>query len=152
MFRIFISTPMSVIASDKYGKFRADILAVIRYIDSRLPSLDIHYSGIEISDNSHFESSAISFRRDVAALEKSKLFVLIYPEQSATSALIELGYALRMKIPVFIFFPNRSMLPYMIKNLDEVLENAHLFEYGNMELLDFFRGDNKIIETFHYYL
>ena len=53
----------------------------------------------------------------------------IYPKKIATSALIELGWAMAHKKPIVIFAKKRDELPFLVKNADSVFANIRIYEY-----------------------
>lgn len=70
---------------------------------------------------------------DFAAIENSRNFVLFYPEKAATSALIELGYALRDKRNILIVSKNIHTLPFLARGMDKAHENVRTLFYDEFE-------------------
>lgn len=87
------------------------------------------FAGQEISSFKDFDSEDLSIVEDYTALKNSDNFILIYPQKIATSALVELGWAMVMKKPIIIFSKDRNDLPYLIKNADSVYKNIAVYEY-----------------------
>ena len=130
IYDLFVSVPMaSFDKSDEYEKFRESILDAIRGIKKSCSFKYVFFAGQEISSFKDFESADLSIIEDYTALKNSINFVLIYPKQLATSALIELGWAMVMKKPIIIFSKDRGELPYLMKNADAVYKNIAIYEY-----------------------
>lgn len=130
MYDLFVSVPMAAFdESHEYEKFRASILDTIRGIKRSCSFKNVFFAGEEISSFKDFESEDLSIVEDYTALKNSVNFVLIYPRKIATSALIELGWAMVMKKPIIIFSKNRDDLPYLMKNADAVYNNIAIYEY-----------------------
>lgn len=130
VYDLFVSVPMAAFdESHEYEKFRASILDVIRGIKKSCSFKNVFFAGQEISSFKDFESEDLSIVEDYTALKNSSNFVLIYPQKLATSALIELGWAMVMKKPIIIFAKDRDELPYLMKNADAVYKNIAIYEY-----------------------
>jgi hypothetical protein len=147
MIKMFISSPMSSLTTQTYDKFRKGILPVIDYLKEKINDINIYYSGLLIKNESEFQGSVISFRNDIYSLENSNIFLLIYPEKTPTSALIELGYALKMKIPVIIMVPEKRILPYMVQEMDKALTDVFIFEYKEASLIQEFKKNPDLLKT-----
>jgi len=127
---LFVSTPMAAFGtSGEYEKFREATLDTIRGIKRSCAFSDVFFAGQEISSFKEFESEDLSVVQDYAALKNSTNFILIYPQKLATSALIELGWAMVMKKPIIIFAKNKDDLPFLMKNADAVYKNIAIYEY-----------------------
>jgi len=68
---------------------------------------------------------------DFAAIENSKNFILFYPEECPTSALIELGYALSDKRNILIISKNVHTLPFLARGMAEAHNNVRTIYYEN---------------------
>lgn len=127
---LFVSVPMAAFDEGyEYEVFRASILDAIRGIKKSCSFSNVFFAGQEIGSFKDFESEDLSIVEDYTALKNSKNFVLIYPQKLATSALIELGWAMVMKKPIIIFSKKRDSLPYLMKNADAVYKNIAIYDY-----------------------
>ena len=130
MYDLFVSVPMaSFNESHEYEKFRESILDAIRGIKKSCSFKNVFFAGQEISSFKDFDSEDLSIVEDYTALKNSNNFILIYPQKIATSALVELGWAMVMKKPIIIFAKDRNDLPYLMKNADSVYKNIAVYEY-----------------------
>lgn len=148
MANLFISSPMSAMPDFDYNYVRSQVLALIDFLHDSFCQLDIYYSGELIESTVSFDNPVQSFKNDVNALDACSGFLLVYPEKIATSALVELGYALARKVPIILITKNKSILPYMIRELDKSLENALIIEYENKSLIDYLNLKGEKLKQF----
>jgi hypothetical protein len=71
-------------------------------------------------------------RIDLRAIESSVNFVLYYPQPTPTSALFELGYAVRSGKRVLILTENLKELPFLLRGINKVYENINILEYETL--------------------
>ncbi len=62
----------------------------------------------------------------MAALRAAHLFVMIYPGKIVTSALVEVGYAMALRLPCLLLVRDRDDLPYLLKQAERAGEAAQL--------------------------
>lgn len=127
---LFVSVPMASFASDaEYQAFRTTIVEVVKSVKKHCGFRDVFYAGGEIERLADFESEDLSINEDYDACVRSRYFVLIYPQRIASSALIELGWAMALRKPILIFTKSRADLPFLAKNADAVFKNLRIFEF-----------------------
>lgn len=115
--------------TQEYESSRASILDAIRGIKKRCEFAHVFYAGHEINSFDEFDSEDLSVTQDYFSLRNSSNFIIIYPRAIATSALIELGWAMVMKKPIIIFVKNMDDLPYLMKHADSVYRNIAIYTY-----------------------
>src|SRR5271166_5837456 len=112
---LFLAAPMSALDESDYATERAGVLA-------------------EVEHPGGFTGEADALRRDLTALRHARLFVLIYPGKIVTSALVEVGYALALRLPCLLLVRDRSDLPYLL-NQAEQTDAGDLLPPMRIELL-----------------
>jgi hypothetical protein len=125
---------------DGYKSARQDVLKLVNVLRNEL-SLSVFYAGEERPLESAFENEAWALADNCDLLERCRRFVLIYPPAApgytkpiASSALVEVGYAIAMRVPVLVFFQDSfDTLPFMLRMLPEVFDNSHLVRYRGPE-------------------
>ncbi len=115
---VFIAAPMSALGEAGYAQGRASVLDIITQCSARGFG-PIYFAGAEIGGTESFTDEAEALRRDLSALKNAKLFVLIYPSKLVTSALIEVGYALALKLPSLLLVRDRADLPYLLNQAEK---------------------------------
>ena len=65
----------------------------------------------------------------------SRRFILIYPFEVATSAIMEIGLAISFGKPITVFTKNRNELPFLLREMDE-LPMPHTIHEFNGEIED----------------
>lgn len=111
----FVSAPMAAFADEeKYKKSRADVLAVIKALQTFCGYKDIYYAGSSIRSSQEFEAADLAFCTDFEAIRDSKVFLLIYPENVASSVLVEAGIAIALGKPAIYFTHLNAKLPFIL--------------------------------------
>ncbi|WP_046757674.1 hypothetical protein [Kordia jejudonensis] len=91
-----------------------------------------------------YQPPQVAAREDFKAIENCKNFLFYYPERVASSALVELGYAIRDRDNIIIICKNRNILPFLVRELDGINENIKIIsEYTD------FNNVKEIITSNH---
>lgn len=124
---VFLSAPMASFKDDsEYQPFRTDVLKVIHAL--RDCGLSVFCALEEIDSISQFDTHGISTHDDIAILQQTGSFLMLYPQKLATSALFEAGYALALGRPSLFFVRNEQDLPYLMQRLPEALTNVSILD------------------------
>lgn len=67
----------------------------------------------DINKKSDYDTPEKSILMDLKSIQECEVFILHYPMQAPTSALIELGFAIAFNKKIIIITPKTSMLPYL---------------------------------------
>jgi hypothetical protein len=127
---LFVSAPMASFETESEFKSSRDaIFDVVKGIKRSCSFDDVFYAGTEIESFKEFDSADLSVIEDYDATYHSKYFLLFYPERLATSALIELGWAMAFKKPIIIFYKDHEDLPFLMKHLEGSYTNIRLYKY-----------------------
>jgi hypothetical protein len=116
---VFIAAPMSALDASEYADRRAEVLSVIEGLTSFHGFGSVYYAGARISQPEGFSGNAESLRRDLVALRSARLFVLLYPAKMVTSALVEVGYALALRLPCLLLVHDKADLPYLLNQAEQ---------------------------------
>ena len=119
-YAVFLATPMSGFGDEaEYAEHRATMLEAIRLLrDAGVAP--VYFAGEQIHQTSDFTSEHEAFVHDLDALRASSVFFLIYPRRVVSSALIELGIALALEKPIYVFTPRRDYLPFLVTSAEAV--------------------------------
>jgi hypothetical protein len=118
-YEVFIAAPMSALDASEYADRRAEVLSVIDCLSRRHGFGSVYYAGASISHPEGFTGKAESLRRDLIALRGAGLFVLLYPAKMVTSALVEVGYALALRLPCLLLVHDKTDLPYLLNQAEQ---------------------------------
>jgi hypothetical protein len=130
---IFLSSPMSAFSSDsEYKKERSNILKIIDTMMSVWNVKKVYYAGESFSSNTKFDASILSLKYCIDALDKSKCFVMIYPQQLVSSVLVEAGYAIAKKMKSIYFVKNKNDLPYILRDSLVEQHSPIVWEYKSL--------------------
>jgi hypothetical protein len=112
----FISSPMFAFRDEaRYQVHRANILRLIKALTDYC-GFKCYYAGESRLKYDDFESSDVALSKDLQALRDSKFYVLLIPETSATSALVEAGAALILRKPSTYFVQEEARLPFALEH------------------------------------
>jgi hypothetical protein len=119
LFDLFVAAPMAGFenASD-YEANRSLVMTMIHAVRMHTDGIkSVYYAGTKIGNTQTFTSHSDAMEEDLGSLLLSRMLLLIYPEKLATGALVELGYAMAMKLPAAILVRNYDHLPYFLRHL-----------------------------------
>ncbi len=129
--KIFVATPISCFENEEQ---------MLEYKESLIPFLCLlrkkHIVNAEIEkiDNNDYGEPAYSVRHDFGLITECDVFVIHYPNKIATSALIELGYAVAFCKKIVIVVENIETLPFLGQGLDSVYNNVSIVKHKNLDL------------------
>jgi hypothetical protein len=139
MHDVFIAMPMSTLPELDYRRARRLVLDLIQVLRGEFALERVYFAGRAIETQAQFSIGSDGMLDDLDALRRSRRFWLIYPEAVASSALIEVGYALRENLPIAIFVRKGIALPYLLKEAANAPAERQLavsiVEYENDEAL-----------------
>jgi hypothetical protein len=113
-FDLFIAAPMSALAGVDYAAGRDGVLAIMASLSTGHRFGPIYFAGQAISGPEAFTGESAALRQDLEALRNSRMFVLVYPSKIVTSALVEVGYALALRLPCLLLVNDTADLPYLL--------------------------------------
>lgn len=106
----YIACSMSGLAPEEYKSFRHTILEVCEVIRTLGY---IPYS--EPFEAVEFDSPENALKKNLEVLDGADRFVLLYTNKEASSALIELGYALKRGLPIVVFAQEGIKRPFYLR-------------------------------------
>jgi hypothetical protein len=143
-YEIFISFP---IAGIKDKKEREQVNGFAKNLENELENIGyrkIFNASMHFSHDHEHQPPKIACETDFNALDKSKNFLLLYPERIATSALIELGYALGGQKKIIMCSKSIHTLPFLARGLSKAYRNVNFLEYeDNNHLINMLTENHK---------
>lgn len=126
------------IAGAKTSAQRKQIEEDIQGIESTLTELGydpIFNAANHFSGGQEYQRPEEAAKDDFNAIENCDNFLLFYPQKLVTSALIELGYALRDRDNIIICTKNINTLPFLARKLDSINKNVKVIEFNDTKHL-----------------
>jgi hypothetical protein len=114
----FIAAPMSSLGDAAYTLERGDVLAIMERLRTVHGLGSIYFAGAAISGREAFTNEVDALQEDLRALRDSCSFVLVYLSKIVTSALVEVGYALALRLPCLLLVRDKSDLPYLLNQAE----------------------------------
>lgn len=130
--RIFIATPIAGFDNEtqmlEYKKSLVPFFNTLKQYHSI-------YAEIErINNGDDYDSPEYSATHDFGLIKAYEAFVLHYPQKIATSALIELGYAVALHKRIIIVVDNLNDLPFLGQGLEKAYPNVSIIIQKNLDL------------------
>ena len=129
---IFLSTPISQYKSmaelQTYKDSLINLVSQLRKNHSVCTEIEAIYS------ESDYDTPEKSISKDLESIQKCDLFILHYPKQVPTSALIELGFALAYEKRILIIAPHISTLPFLAQGIPMHCPNSAIIESEKIDL------------------
>jgi len=134
---IFISFPIAAITDAIKRKALNDFANELEEKFKTIGFKKIFNASLHFSNRHDHQPPKVAAKIDFDALDKSRNFLLIYPEKLPTSALIELGYAIAANKNIVMCSDNVHTLPFLARGFNEAFENICFVEYDtNQHLFD----------------
>lgn len=115
-FDVFVAAPIDALLSDDERSQQRDAInAVIDCIKKRCKFQNIYFAGEQAVDQKHYDQPSVGLLRNVQRIRASTYFMLIYPKQLPTSALVEVGMALALGKRSVWFVQKNATLPYLLR-------------------------------------
>jgi hypothetical protein len=127
---IFLASPISSFSSaSQYVEDRSNILQLIRILEDKIGT--VFYAGRNLSDKDNLDADE-EVKSDFEAIKGCTYFIMCYPEKSASSVLVEAGYALALnKFSIYIV-RNLSDLPFLLQFAIRVYKNVTAYESDSL--------------------
>lgn len=140
---VFVSALMSALKSDEYEKQRKSLQDIVESLQ-KIGFSKVICPAAEIEDKNHFEGRTKSVIDNFRNLKQAECFVLIYEFSRASSALVELGYAIAVGKKVVVFY--KSKLPFLIQKAGESIPHVHTVQFRNFKMIhDEIIGNNMTL-------
>jgi transcriptional regulator with XRE-family HTH domain len=118
--RVFLATPMASLDESSYETDRAEAVSVYRQLDTI--AAPVYWPAAQIGSARQFEAPDLATERNVNALADAEAFVYLQLREliQPTSCHVELGMAVAWEIPVTVFAPSETSLPYMLRHFEAI--------------------------------
>jgi hypothetical protein len=126
---VFLSAPMAALA-EGFEVARANFHKVYDALTQGC-GMQVYWAAAEIKTIEDYQTMDVSAKEDLAALDQSRYFVLLYPQKLVTSALFEAGYALALKLQSLYFVRDRADLPFLMRELAGTVPQVHIQTQDN---------------------
>lgn len=137
-YAVFISTPMDSFADKaEMAKHIASVNSVKDALREAGGWKTPFYAGTDRPKEDKFDLPHNALPYNIAALKLSERFLLILPESSSSSCLVEVGAAIAMRKPTVIFLKNDVTLPFLLRGAQnasqkEGLPFINIFPYSDV--------------------
>ena len=136
---VFIAMAMAGLdTEERYQIYRSQALAIEKWLRDYCGFRSVFYAGRNIETKDKFEAEDFSLSHDLAALRRSKYFMLIYPDEIISSVLFEAGLAVALGKPSVYFIRDRSSLPFLMKKAEqaELPAGVRIYEYESLAKIE----------------
>ena len=113
---VFVGTAMAAIDDlVEYKRHMREALTVIEALESIAGFARVYFAARNIDDRQEFQPSDKALIEDLEALRSSRHFLFYYPEEKATSAIYEAGWALVLGKPSVYLVRDAAELPFLLR-------------------------------------
>lgn len=132
---VFLAMAMAGLdTEEQYQNYRSQALEIEKWLQDFCGFRSVFYAGRNLETKDKFEAEDFSLSEDLAALRRSKYFMLVYPEKFVSSVLFEAGLAVALGKPSVYFIRDRSSLPFLMKKAEQAKLPAgvRIYEYESL--------------------
>lgn len=127
----FIATPISAFPSAReLQRFRTWLMETLSIVRDRCPDFSIESEVLGIETTEDYDDPSASAIKDFRSIDEASHFILVYPEPIASSALVELGYALARDKPSLVIAHSIAGLPSIVKSWCEQTDGIKFIPFG----------------------
>jgi hypothetical protein len=142
--KVFIGAPMASLPKPKYIEMREDVLRIKETILGSTSASEVYCPCEKIKTPGQFDDAKKAIYEDFKILKESEYYIFLYPEKSASSVLLEMGYAIALSKKTKIFTRRRSELPFMLQKADQSIRSLLIFQYRSIDnILNQIRGEGE---------
>ena len=136
---VFLAMAMAGLdTEEEYQNYRSQALRIAKGLQDFCGFQSIFYAGRNLETKDKFEAEDFSLSQDLAALRRSKYFMLVYPERIVSSVLFEAGLAVALGKPSVYFIRDRRSLPFLMKKAEQAKLPAgvRIYEYESLSKIE----------------
>jgi hypothetical protein len=133
---VFISSPIASLDNEEQYMNSKDNIENLKLTLSDCDAKRIFYVGDKIKNFGEFSEKDISLKTDYNSISSSKHFIFLYPHNIATSALVEIGFAISKGLSILIFTKDKKILPFILQQADTTYNNIKIYECENMTKIE----------------
>jgi pimeloyl-ACP methyl ester carboxylesterase len=133
---VFVAAAMA--AHDDDAEYKANheaVLSLIETLKTKCNCKAVFYAGKNMSSMEKFDPEELALKDDLAALRKSRNFMLFYPKKIVSSVLYEAGWALILGKPSIYIVRSYDDLPFLMKEAQQAFSHrrVRIFECRDHE-------------------
>jgi len=134
IYDLYISLPMTSLTKAKYYEYdelRRLLLYVVNSVRECCGWKKIYCAALHIERIEDVLDPLISASVDLEPIEKSRNYMLIYPEKLYSSVLVESGISLALKMPSFYFVKDVEHLPYILREASAAFQYIYTKQFDD---------------------
>lgn len=130
---VFIASPMASVASEEdYAKHRNKVLEIEKALMAHCNFRSIFSASRNLPTKADFDANDVALVDDLRAIRESRYFMLLHPERSMSSTVLEAGVALAYGRPSVYFVRSRADLPFLMMQAEQALPGVKIHEYASV--------------------
>ena len=118
---------------DECSRYYRGVAALIAGMRESWQLGDVYCAALALSGSDRAQAPAEAMRELWARIDRADMVVLLWPEPAATSALVEVGYALARGIPVVCFHQEKAALPFLLAEDSECVRRFAYQAHTDLE-------------------
>ena len=129
---VFLAVPMDALGKD-YSEQRPQALRLLEAVRQIPGCSRVYYAGENLQTAGDFDDHGLALRDCLAQLRRTRFFLMIYLQKSASSVILEAGIALMLGVPGLIFY--KEELPFLLRDVTKVFPSMHTCRVTGFENL-----------------
>jgi hypothetical protein len=112
---IFVSAPMADLKPEEYEAWCSGLRPLLDELRSRFGAEDVYFAGSAIAQAQAFDLPQAGFQRATQQIRSRTWFLMVMPRLSASSALVEVGFALALGKRIIVVHEESIRMPYLLR-------------------------------------
>lgn len=130
--KIFLATPIAGFESEKhmieYKRGLSSFFSLLKQQHTVYAEID------KINNGNDYDSPEDSAIHDFGLIKDCDVFIMHYPKKMATSALMELGYAIALQKRIIIIVESLDVLPFLGQGLNIAYTNVVIIQHQELDV------------------
>jgi hypothetical protein len=133
--RAVLSAPISGFDVEACKQYYARVRGVTDLLRDSWGFHDVYCAALSMDPTAPPDPPAVAMERLFREVDASSAMVLLWPTPLPTSALVEVGYALALSIPVLCFHQEAAPLPFLLTQDSRRLRRHAYRDHDHLETL-----------------
>lgn len=127
---VYISVPMASITEEEYIQIHKYLLK-LQLILKDIGFVGVYSSALTIEGRDSFDGGTKAINDNFATLKEVDSILVIYPRQSPSSTLMDIGYGIALCKKMVIFYGED--LPYMLEEAGQHIKHVKTYSYKKLD-------------------
>lgn len=146
---VYVSVPMASITEEEYSVLH-EYLLELKGLLKKIGFKGIYSSAFNINKREEFDGKTKAMEDNFSILKEVDCILVIYPQKSPSSSLVDVGYGIALCKNMVIFY--REGLPYILEESGQYIQHVRTYRFSDFNEItktiesngiNIFKGDLK---------